>query len=61
MPDTLRDFEAAGVPDPNSLPLETLDVSLAELFEANVHGEYFRRLRNEDPIHYCSESLFGPY
>ena len=49
------------VPDPWSLPLETLDVSKAEIFRQNKHGEYFRRLRQEDPVHFCPESDFGPY
>jgi cytochrome P450 len=47
--------------DPWSLPLETLDVSRSELFQANIHGAYFRRLRQEDPVHFCPDSAFGPY
>jgi cytochrome P450 len=49
------------IPDPWDLPLETLDVSKAEIFESNLHGEYFRRLRKESPIHYCPKSQFGPF
>lgn len=60
MADTAQEIRP-GIPDPFALPLETLDVSLAELFQHNVHGEYFRRLRKEDPIHYCPDSQFGPY
>jgi cytochrome P450 len=59
--DTQHTIDESGVPDPYSLPLETLDVSKAEIFEANAQGEYFRRLRNEDPVHYCADSSFGPY
>ena len=56
------DFEEENViPDPWSLPLETLDVSKAEIFQNNQHGEYFRRLRQESPVHYCAESQFGPF
>ncbi len=61
MADTLHTMEKSGVPDPYSLPLETLDVSKAEIFEANAQGNYFKRLRDEDPIHYCPDSQFGPY
>ncbi|MEP1143109.1 MAG: cytochrome P450 [Henriciella sp.] len=61
MADTAHTWEESGIPDPHSLPLEELDVSLAELFEANVHGPYFRRLRQEDPVHFCKDSQFGPY
>ena len=49
------------IPDPWDLPLETFDVSKAEIFESNLHGEYFRRLRKESPVHYCPESQFGPF
>jgi cytochrome P450 len=47
--------------DPHSIPLERIDVSDSELFEADTHWGYFERLRNEDPVHYCAESEFGPY
>lgn len=61
MADTVHKIDDSGVPDPYSLPLETLDVSKAEIFEANAQGAYFRRLRNEDPVHYCPDSQFGPF
>lgn len=44
-----------------SLPLDRIDVSRPELFERNVEGDYFRRLRREDPVHYCADSAYGPY
>jgi cytochrome P450 len=47
--------------DPYSIPLEKIDVSDSELFETETHWGYFERLRNEDPVHYCAESDFGPY
>jgi cytochrome P450 len=49
------------VPDPYSLPLDAFDVSQPELFRTDSHWEYFRRLRREDPVHYCASSPFGPY
>ena len=61
MADTAQTIAKSDIPDPWSLPLETLDVSKAELFGSDLHGEYFRRLRKEDPIHYCAESQFGPF
>lgn len=51
----------AGVPDPYDVDLATMDVSQAEIFQSNMHGEYFRRLRKEDPVHFCPDSPFGPY
>ena len=47
--------------DPHSIPLDRIDVSDSELFETDTHWGYFERLRNEDPVHYCAESDFGPY
>ena len=41
--------------------MDKLDPSRAELFQTGAHHAYFRRLRNEDPVHYTPESAFGPY
>ena len=49
------------IPDPWTIPIDEIDVSLAELYETNTHGEYFRRLRKEAPVHYCAKSAHGPY
>lgn len=48
-------------PDPYSLPLEDIDVSDGRMFQAQQHWKYFERLRKEDPVHYCKDSMFGPY
>jgi len=48
-------------PDPYSIPLDQICMNQSRLFQNNVHGEYFRRLRNEDPVHYCAESEVGPF
>ncbi|MCH7741319.1 MAG: cytochrome P450 [Proteobacteria bacterium] len=47
--------------DPWSVPLDKINVSDPALFETDTHWGYFERLRQEDPVHYCEESLFGPY
>ncbi|MBH2009602.1 MAG: hypothetical protein I8H71_07875, partial [Xanthomonadaceae bacterium] len=44
-----------------AIPLEDIDVSNPELFRDNTMWGYFERLRREDPVHYCKDSLFGPY
>jgi cytochrome P450 len=54
-------FEAHAIPDPWSLPIDQLDPSKPELFKYNLHGEYFRRLRQEDPVHFTADGPFGPY
>ena len=44
-----------------STPLDAIDVSNPVLFQKNTHWDYFRRLRNEDPVHLGHSPLFGPY
>lgn len=41
--------------------LTTLDMSRGELWETNSQGPYFTQLRAKKPVHYCPQSLFGPY
>lgn len=42
-------------------PLHSINVSNPDLFRDDTVGAYFKRLREEDPVHYCSESTYGPY
>jgi cytochrome P450 len=44
-----------------TVDLATLDVSRGELWETNTQGPLFAQLRAERPVHYCPESVFGPY
>ena len=44
-----------------SAPLETLDVSRTDRFEANTFWPFFDRLRKDAPVHYCPQSMHGPY
>ena len=44
-----------------AMPLEEFDVGDPALFESNTFWPYFERLRKEDPVHYCKDSMFGPY
>ena len=45
----------------DSIPLGEINVANPYLFQNDTVGEYFSRLRREDPVHYCAESRFGPY
>ena len=47
--------------DPYAIPLDQIDVSIPGLYETDSHWPYFERLRKEAPVHYCKNSLFGPY
>ena len=44
-----------------TMPLDEIDVSRAERFQANVHSPFFARLRRENPVHFCAESPHGSY
>jgi cytochrome P450 len=47
--------------DPYGAPLETLDVSNPYLFASDAHGPWFKRLRDEAPVHFCPKAETGPY
>jgi cytochrome P450 len=44
-----------------SLLLEEFNPADPELFRSDSHWPYFDRLRKEEPVHYCKDSIFGPY
>jgi len=47
--------------DPWSVAIEEIDVSQPNLFKTNSHFAFFERLRKEAPVHYCKDSVFGPF
>ncbi|HKI73728.1 MAG TPA: cytochrome P450 [Pseudomonadales bacterium] len=47
--------------DPYAIPLDEMDPAHPALFEHDTLWPHFERLRNEDPVHYTEESMFGPY
>jgi cytochrome P450 len=47
--------------DPYALPLDKINVANPFLFHRDIHHPWFKRLRDEAPVHYCAESFFGPY
>jgi cytochrome P450 len=53
--------DQANIPDPYSVPLERINPAQPELFQHDLHWDYFKRLREEDPVHYTQESAFGSY
>ena len=44
-----------------SVPLAQFNPGDPELFRSDTFWPYFDRLRKEDPVHYCQDSMFGPY
>jgi cytochrome P450 len=51
----------SNIADPWSLPLETLDPSTGEIFQNGWHHKYFKRLREEDPVHWSPTGPTGGY
>ena len=47
--------------DPYSVSLDDIDPSHPALFLNDTLWPHFERLRNEDPVHYHENSMFGPY
>jgi cytochrome P450 len=47
--------------DPYQQPLDNYDVSNPFLFAHDVQEQWFKRLRDEAPVHYCPESFSGAY
>ena len=45
----------------NGLTLDQFDVSDPAIYQQDNFRGYFKRLRLEDPVHYCADSEFGPY
>jgi cytochrome P450 len=52
---------AAARESARSMPLSDFDVANPELFKTDTFWPYFDRLRQEEPVHYCRDSMFGPY
>ncbi|MEP5566614.1 MAG: cytochrome P450, partial [Halioglobus sp.] len=48
--------------DPWAVPLEDIDLATGSIFQAQKHHEYFKRLRQENPVHYHDKNPdIGPY
>lgn len=47
--------------DPYALELSELDPAIPLLFQKQYHLDYFKRLREEDPVHFVAGGEFGPY
>ena len=49
------------IPDPHSLPLEAINPISPRLFQEDKWQGYFKRLREEDPVHFNELDDTGPY
>src|SRR4026209_1175710 len=53
--------DIAVLTDADRVALDDIDVSDPRLYQDDVWYPYFARLRREDPVHFCRQSLYGPY
>ncbi len=44
-----------------SIPLDKIDVSQPRLYQDDIWYPYFERLRQEDPVHWCENGMYGSY
>lgn len=44
-----------------TIPLDRINVSDPQLFAQDALHPYFERLRKDCPVHFCPDSLYGPY
>ena len=49
------------IPDPYDLPLEDINPVSPRLFSENKWQDYFKRLREEDPVHFSQTDLAGRF
>jgi len=57
----MESIQSVAVGDPNAMPLEKFDLTEPMLYHRNVHWGFFKRLRDEDPVHYTAQSRYGPF
>lgn len=55
------EFVEASIPEVSTLALDDIDVSNPFLFRQGKWESYFKRLRDECPVHFQKDSLFGPF
>jgi cytochrome P450 len=47
--------------DPYLADIADINIANSYLFQADAQGPWFKRLRDEDPVHYCPEHPLGAY
>ena len=57
----IPNFVETPIPDVNTLAIEDIDVSNPFLYRQDKWQSYFKRLRDECPVHYQKKSPFGPF
>jgi cytochrome P450 len=55
------DYRALAHRDPWSMPIEEIDVSNPYLYQEDTWHGFFRRLRQEEPVHFVNSPMYGPF
>lgn len=58
---TSDELQAAAREAAWSMPIESIDPGIPQLFQDDTVGHYFERLRRDDPVHLTHSPLFGRY
>lgn len=60
--DRIENHDATAVDkDPYEVDIADFNMANPHLFSSDTLWPWFKRLREEDPVHYCRDSMFGPY
>ena len=54
------EFVDTPMPDVDSLAIADINVTSPFLFRSGQYDAYFKRLRNECPVHFAKDTPFGP-
>ena len=60
--DRIENYDATVVDkDPYDVDIADFNMINPHQFSSNTLWPWFKRLREEEPVHYCRDSVFGPY
>jgi cytochrome P450 len=55
------DYKAEAHRDPWTMPVDEIDVSNPYIYQEDTWGDFFARLRRDDPVHFINSPMYGSY